>query len=249
MLFEIKHSNDNHYSAISIDSINCVPHCHTSYEMLFVMYGEIKAIVGGIEYTISEQECIMIQPMQVHSYSTSKENQVKISIFSDDYIYDFHNEMRGCALSKPVISFDFDDVKLLQSSKDRYEIKSVLYKYCSKLIKNGVNVSSQNSNELLVKIVNYIQNNFKSKLSLRQTAFELGYSYNYLSSFFKTNFGCGFSEYVNKFRHTEAVRLLRQTDMPITEIAFESGFASIRNFNDAFKREYGISSAAFRKTN
>ncbi|MCM1285160.1 MAG: AraC family transcriptional regulator [Acetobacter sp.] len=248
MLFEIKHSNDNHYSAISIDSINCVPHCHTSYELLFVMYGKIKAVVGGIDYTVSKNECIMIQPMQVHSYSTVKDNQVKISIFSSDYIYDFHNEIRGSILSNPVISFDFNDINLLQSSYDRYEIKSVLYKYCSSLIKNGVNLSNQNSNELLVKIVNYIQCNFKNKLSLKKISDEFGYSYNYLSSFFRTNFECGFSEYVNKFRLTEAIRLLKKTDMPITEIAFESGFASIRNFNDVFKTEYNISPSKFRKT-
>lgn len=247
MLFEIKHSNNNHYSVISIDSINCVPHCHTSYELLFVMYGEINAVVGGVEYTVSKNECIIILPMQVHSYSTIAKNQVKISIFSYDYIYDFHNEMRNSVLSNPVVSFDFTDTSLLLNSDNRYEIKSVLYKYCSKLIKNGKNISNQNNNELLVKIVNYIQNHYKNTISLRQIAGELGYSYNYLSSFFKKNFSCGFCEYVNKFRLSEAVRLLRKTDMPITEIAFESGFASIRNFNDAFKREYGISPAIFKK--
>ena len=76
---------------------------------------------------------------------------------------------------------------------------------------------------------------------------ELGYSYNYLSAYFKTQFGCSYADYVNSFRLEEAVRLLKRTDKSITQIAFESGFTSIRNFNDVFKKEYSISPLLFKK--
>ncbi|HEY1324579.1 MAG TPA: Ada metal-binding domain-containing protein, partial [Streptosporangiaceae bacterium] len=41
-------------------------------------------------------------------------------------------------------------------------------------------------------------------------------------------------------------RLLAETDMPVTEIAFASGFASIRQFNASFREAYGRPPTALR---
>ena len=35
-----------------------------------------------------------------------------------------------------------------------------------------------------------------------------------------------------------AKQLLTETTLPITEVAFASGFSSLRRFNDAFNRRY-----------
>ena len=247
MLFEIKHSNHNHYATVVIDDVICVPHCHTSYELLFVTKGNIVATINGKEHIVSSGECIMILPMQIHSYNTIDNSTVKISIFSNDYIADFYNQTKDKELENPIADYDLMDIQTLNNSEDRFEIKSILYKYCSKLIKNGIRSAEKSSNDLSTKIVMYIQNNFKNNISLKQMAEEFGYSYNYLSAYFRTQFGCSYAEYVNSFRLEEAVRLLKRTDKSITQIAFESGFTSIRNFNDVFKKEYGISPLLFKK--
>lgn len=44
-----------------------------------------------------------------------------------------------------------------------------------------------------------------------------------------------------------AKQLLTETRLPITEIAFASGFASLRRFNDAFGRRYGMAPTRLRK--
>ncbi len=248
MLFEIKHSNHNHYTTVRIDNIICVSHCHTSYEILFVTEGKIAANIDGLEHIVSNGECIMILPMQIHSYCTVDNSKVEISIFSNDYIFDFYNETKDKELENPVTNYDFTDLQILNKSNDRFEIKSILYKYCSKLIKNGIRSAEKSSNDLSTKMVMYIQNNFKNNISLKQMAEKFGYNYNYLSAYFKTQFGCGYAEYVNRFRLEEAVKLLKKTNHSITQIAFESGFTSIRNFNDVFKKEYGISPLLYRKT-
>lgn len=247
MLFEIKHSNHNHYATVATDNIICVPHSHTSYELLFVTNGRITANINSKEHIVSSGECIMVLPMQIHSYSTIDNSTVKISIFSNDYIADFYNQTKDKELENPIVDYDLTDMEILTKSNDRFEIKSVLYKYCSKLLKNGIRNAEKSSNDLSTKIVMYIQNNFKNNISLNQIAEEFGYSYNYLSAYFKTQFGCSYTEYVNSFRLEEAVRMLKRTDKPITQIAFESGFTSIRNFNDVFKKEYGISPLLFKK--
>jgi AraC family transcriptional regulator of adaptative response / DNA-3-methyladenine glycosylase II len=44
-----------------------------------------------------------------------------------------------------------------------------------------------------------------------------------------------------------AKQLLTETSLPITEIAFASGFASLRRFNDAFATRYGMAPTRLRK--
>src|SRR5215467_2735140 len=44
-----------------------------------------------------------------------------------------------------------------------------------------------------------------------------------------------------------AKQLLTETALPVTEIAFSSGFSSLRRFNDAFNTRYGLSPSRLRK--
>ncbi|HEY0685424.1 MAG TPA: AlkA N-terminal domain-containing protein [Steroidobacter sp.] len=44
-----------------------------------------------------------------------------------------------------------------------------------------------------------------------------------------------------------AKRLLTETSLPVTEIAFASGFSSLRRFNDAFNSRYGLAPSRLRK--
>lgn len=44
-----------------------------------------------------------------------------------------------------------------------------------------------------------------------------------------------------------AKRLLSETTLPVTEIAFASGFSSLRRFNDAFNSRYGLAPTRLRK--
>ena len=44
-----------------------------------------------------------------------------------------------------------------------------------------------------------------------------------------------------------AKQLLTETTLPITEIAFASGFSSLRRFNDAFTTRYGMPPTRLRK--
>src|ERR1700733_9898978 len=44
-----------------------------------------------------------------------------------------------------------------------------------------------------------------------------------------------------------AKQLLTETALPVTEIAFASGFSSLRRFNDAFNRRYGMPPTRLRR--
>ena len=99
----------------------------------------------------------------------------------------------------------------------------------------------------MADIVAYIEENYKKPITLGELSAHLGYDYCYLSKAFKRLFSMPFNDYVNTFRTDCALDLLTKTNMTVTEIAFESGFQSIRSFNYVFKNQTGRSPADFRK--
>ena len=62
---------------------------------------------------------------------------------------------------------------------------------------------------------------------------------------FKSAFGITFKEYLLRFRIKEACRLLEKPDIPVTEVAYLSGFNDPSYFSKVFKRYVGLSPSAF----
>lgn len=59
--------------------------------------------------------------------------------------------------------------------------------------------------------------------------------------------GCGLAEYVRKQRVEHAKRMLTEMDMPITDIAFATGFADYNHFSRIFKQTVELSAREYRK--
>ena len=72
----------------------------------------------------------------------------------------------------------------------------------------------------------------------KRMATALGVSTSHLSRILSGKGGLGFSNLLNSLRCYEAQRLLLQTDLSISQIAFEAGYGSIRNFNRVFQKYF-----------
>jgi len=123
-----------------------------------------------------------------------------------------------------------------------------LYAVCDEYLKQNKLVEAKDKQSILMNdIVDYVENNYKKQISLNQLADSLGYEYCYFSKLFNKLFSMSFNSYINTYRFNAASEMLINTDMPVTEIAYESGFQSIRSFNNTFKNLSGRSPSDFRK--
>ena len=84
-------------------------------------------------------------------------------------------------------------------------------------------------------------------LYLPDVAGRLGVTDRHLRRIFAAAHGVSPIDYLTTQRLLLAKRLLTDTPLPITEIAHASGFASLRRFNDAFRRSYRMSPTTLRK--
>jgi len=64
---------------------------------------------------------------------------------------------------------------------------------------------------------------------------------------FFENEGVPFTTLLNAVRIDNAISLIADTDKSMTEIAFECGFGSIRNFNRIFMDSMKMTPSEFRK--
>lgn len=83
-------------------------------------------------------------------------------------------------------------------------------------------------------------------LHMTQLARLAGVNESKLSDLFKARFGTTVFEFLHKVRMERAQQLLRETDLPVTEIAMDVGYEHPANFATAFKRNFGVTPRAFR---
>lgn len=82
---------------------------------------------------------------------------------------------------------------------------------------------------------------------LESIAKRFGWSSRQIRRMVQRELGVSPMELVLTRRLLLAKQLLTETTLPISEVAFASGFASVRRFNDAFNGRYGIPPTQFRK--
>ncbi len=95
------------------------------------------------------------------------------------------------------------------------------------------------------KIQDYVENHYV-EATLTKAAEACGFSYSYFSRIFNSYMNSSFSEYVNKVRVDEAMKLLASTDMSITDISLSVGFSSSSYFIQTFKKYMQLSPNKFR---
>lgn len=98
-------------------------------------------------------------------------------------------------------------------------------------------------------IFDFVINNFHEEIDLKTVA-ELSFmTPNAFCRFFKKRTHKTFFQFLIELRLEHACQLLKDTELPIAEIAEKSGFNSISNFNRQFRAQKGCSPSQFAKTN
>lgn len=101
--------------------------------------------------------------------------------------------------------------------------------------------------EGIKKTLTYIKENYKEKIYIRDLAKEVCMNEQYFCRFFKKAIGRSPIEYVNEYRIKQAIRLLEETDLPITEICLECGYNNLGNFLREFRKYTDTTPLQYRK--
>lgn len=98
----------------------------------------------------------------------------------------------------------------------------------------------------LKRVVEFIRENLTEDLSLAQIADVAGLNQFHFARQFKQSCGIAPHRYVVRERVEIAKRLLRETDLPLVEVCFASGFQNQSHFTKIFSRIAGATPKNFR---
>lgn len=107
--------------------------------------------------------------------------------------------------------------------------------------------TTENENRLRQMLM-FIHSRYAEKITLAQLAACANLSERETLRCFKRGLRQSPMEYLTAYRLNAAKKLLEETDMPMTEIAFRCGFSDAAYFSKMFHRETGLPPKAYRQT-
>ena len=103
------------------------------------------------------------------------------------------------------------------------------------------------SNELVVKILNYIDDNLYKRITMDEISSIFYFNKDYLMRIFKKELDITIMDYINKRRIYNSLDLLKHSDDLIIKIALNSGYSSLEYYSETFTKILGVSPLTYRK--
>ena len=102
------------------------------------------------------------------------------------------------------------------------------------------------SNDLIVNILKYIDENLYSKISIEELSYKFFFNKDYIMRLFKKETGMTIINYINKKRIYNSLVSLRETSDSILKIGLLYGYTSLEYYSETFNNVLGVSPKIYR---
>ena len=104
-------------------------------------------------------------------------------------------------------------------------------------------------NPKISKVIVYLNENYSEKISVDDLTALVNINRTTLSKLFLEATGVTIVEYLTKLRVAISSTLLKDTALPVVEIAYRVGYNDITHFGRVFKKQMGVTPSKFREGN
>ncbi|MBQ4527376.1 MAG: helix-turn-helix transcriptional regulator [Clostridia bacterium] len=226
--------NDSHLM-LRCGDLNCPYHINPQLEVLYVKNGSITVSYENRQITVSSGEATIVLPYSIHGFEADSKCDAMVFMFSNT-IAEVISANIGFE-NKFVISDEtaaFVEHILEKQNLNPIDAKALFYAFVCE--SPHINSEEQTKNEHLRSIVEWIYKNIGEKITLDDASKEFGISKRSLTSLFKNRLTITFNDFLSGIRVEKAKNMLLKNELTITQIAYECGFGSVRNFNRVFLR-------------
>lgn len=248
-------------------------HWHTYVEFVLATKDNCVYIINGTSYHMNAGDLLLIWPFEIHEIVSTPQHASIILQFDASIInqcHDINPNRYELQSHHHIVAQDRGDLaqileSCMQKSHDIFhsgeqfietKIKIQILEMLTILATDAFHNRSLNHTALLSlgesyqKINNiclYIMENCEKDLTQENVAEYAGFSRYHFARIFKEYTATTFVHYLTKQRLQKATELLGDFSVPITSVAYQSGFQSISNFNRVFKNAKGCSPKEYRK--
>lgn len=226
-----------------------MPHYHESIEIILFLKGSATAHIGDTTYKVSEGEICCVDKFQNHFYNAqSRDLQVLCLVMGHGFTHHYRHHFKN--LTPPPVMRDKKTnekiITIVQHWLDNKE-KTFLYNCAqANLVLDAIsrsyelNDSSKKPSDVIaLQFIDYIENNYRSNISLSTMAKQFGYSKVYVSKLFNKSVGQHFNAFLNAVRIQKAVEMINSKDRgekTVTSIIYECGFDNPVTFYRNYKK-------------
>ncbi len=269
-------TKDDPFSTYHIENVGRsfqIPvHWHDELEIIYVKSGFLTVSISGESYIGNPGDAFVVSPGNLHlmgsdtgavDYYTFLFPLKNLSFRADDLLEDKLLEPlnSGHLMINPRINDTAKElceqlIEVYEAKNDESEsqltaqikTKIILLQFILEMWKKGFIIENDTSgrNTVEKEMVSYIQQNYTGKISLKEFGEQFHLSEKYISRYFKEHFHITLSQYVTYLRLEHAKQLLQDTDIPVTEVAMQSGYQNVSYFIRSFKKTYEISPLKYR---
>lgn len=244
----------------------CEPHWHSAPELICILSGEFSVTLGHTTSLAAAGSMLYINPDEIHSLEARVPNSQLLTIqfapnlFDEthpapkmDYTLMFHPQDSGKdrQIHRSVLAL----LENLVHAQPSFTRIALVYQLLGSLVAAGEKqadrqqMTFRKKDQQLVKDgIEFINQHFDDELNLATIADNAGVSYHHFSRTFKKISGYNFKEYLTMVRINKAKFLLKDTNIPITDISYTCGFSGHKQLIFAFNKYCRMTPTEFRKS-
>lgn len=230
-------------------------HLHKEVELVYIKQGIAHAYINGIDCTLNAGDFFIAFPDRVHYYDECKNVLATVIIFSagwlGGYTDIFYKMQPVCPKIENPPQEAVNIVEILENlsgTQNQEILRGLILSLMGILIDSTKLIPNTGiSNSTTEAILSYCEKNYRNEISITDISRNLHISNSYISHIFSDRLHLSFRDYINSLRIADACAMLKSNSMNITEIAHQTGFNTIRTFNRAFKKQYGITPYEYKK--
>lgn len=259
------------YYALNLDSFDMTDHRHNRCEIMYLVDGTCTVVVDGTPLLLHSKQFVFLDqqiphrleiepstPCTLLNYEFSCSDRrsgtdlVDLAAHSEAFQHFLDGRARYLLLyDRGKLGYALKDLigELEQNNEDDYLLSLLFCRMFIELTKCSSTDSTLTGITYLKQARKYITEHFAEDISVAEVAHAVGINHSYLQVLFSKQFGCGIMTYVNNQRMDRATFLLKNSNMNVTDIAFEVGFNSRQHFGYTFEKRFAMSPKQYRKLN
>lgn len=245
-------------------------HCHREFEFGRILTGSLDYYIGNTIYHLEEGNCYFVRPGILHG-CRKEDCDFESVVFDFDTLINSPNSKVLENIKKVAEQTPIPPLITPEKNSDICRIIETIISFCRNDISDHIlsivgnlylffgwinehDLCETENNEIssteearLKRVLDYIDQNYDTPVTLSNLADCAGMSPCYFTSFFKRILHRPPIDYLNFYRVEKACALLLNSNHSITDIAYKTGFNSSSYFDKTFKKYKGISPKQYQQ--
>ena len=249
------------------------PHYLTYFDITIITEGAGGLIIDEINCPIRKNTIVFSSPGQTRNWLSTSTPKGFALIFEEEFLCSFFNDskfIRKLAyfqnnVSNPCLKIALEEFSFLKNlldsigneiqseiTNENHMLRALLYQiliWLDRRYKSANKQPQRITNNYTSEFIDLVNVNYLANRAVNYYAEKLNITPAYLNDLVKNNLKITAKQFIHKRVISEVKRLLRYSEMSISEIAWKLNYQDLSYFIRFFKKETGLTPLQFRKKN